>query len=215
MKPETSSNTPQGSTENPGTEIAYRRIWIPDKEIFNADLINKAIGVNARTINFPWEGWVWQLGGAPKGRTRLAIYPEQRMARAQFLDCFDEAQTRERLIDHIAAVPLKTETLLSIVSARGSRYSILTVARDGTVIERHATRPLQVDLRPETNGILLAEEAAGPVLSVNEAATRLGVHRTTVQRLVREGSLEAVKRGWHLFIHVDSLEELKRSRLMN
>lgn len=191
---------------------ALRRIWRPEKEGFRPALVTEVLGGRPETIRFPWEGWIWEVGGPGKTKTRLAVYPEQKMARAQFVDCFDEPQIRQRLIHHIGVVPLDGGTLLSVVSCRGNRYSTLSVAQDGSVSETHGTRPVPVDVGTHDNGLLLADEASGPVLSVNEAATRLGVHRTTVQRLAREGALKAVKRGWHLFIHVDSLEELKRSR---
>ena len=51
-----------------------------------------------------------------------------------------------------------------------------------------------------------------PIITVQEAATRLGCHPSNVNRLVREGRLPAIKRGWRVYVDADAVEARRRQQ---
>lgn len=201
--------------------------WRPGR-VFDSEPINTAFGISAAVQARPGFGTVysWELGNPNGEPTTVAVAPERPWVTLRYTDATEHRKDVDLVPDYLAlrgGTSGNTHPVLSVVSVKGRRGSVVNVYATGEVDEhfRHLG-PQQSSLPPEAliyNAEVLrarlpasasrppqtlsrAELPPDPVseLSTAQAAEFLGYTQPSIIELIARGRLPATKiRGrWRL-----------------
>lgn len=196
--------------------------WRPT-QVFPRNELDQAIGRQAEPVaEHPvfGAGFAWELAGGGGEPTRLEIFPDRRWASVRYLDGSLQPQHRGLILDYLAIRSADPEPVVSLVSAREGRATLINVYPSGEVDEFFRFYPAWRSVSPEAL-VFTAPAAAPPTgpapreqpaLPVVEAARQLGTGPERVRVLLRAGDLEGFKRGGTWYVPTDALAEFQALR---
>lgn len=209
---EGAGNSPRGTT-TPAAEWRPTQVF-PRAEI-DATLDQSSQPLAPHPVYGP--GFAWELAGSTGEVTRLEIFPERRWAALRYVDGSLQQQHRGLILDYLAVRPAETVPMLSLVSMREGRGTLVNIYPSGDVDEFFRRQPLHGLLPPEA--LIFAAPVAvpppspatpeQPALTVAEAAGHLGIGPEQVRVLLRAQRLPGFKRGGEWHVSPDAVAELQ------
>lgn len=213
---DSAARDPLLTTRTPATE------WRP-AQIFPREAIDQTFGQRSESLPLHpvfGAGFAWELAVSSGKPTRIEIFPDRRWATLRYLDGSLQQRERGVILDYVTVRTDETPPVLSMVSERDGRGSLINVYPSGEVDEYFRLQPATPALPPEAL-IFGAPASAPPVapadpeqpaVTVAEAAQQLGTGPEHVRVLLRAHRLAGFKRGGSWYVPTDALAEFQASR---
>ena len=165
-------------------------------------------------------GFRWDLASASDTPTQVELFPTRSWATVRYLDGSLQQRERGLIVDYLALRTAQEGAILSLVSTREGRGTLINIYPSGEVDELLRLQPERSSLPSES--LVFAAHASPPepqfpvssqpLLGVNEAAQQLGIGPEQIRALLRAQRLVGFKQDGVWQIPADTLKAYHAAR---